>query len=161
MQEQNIKTLVAEGLPALKAGSRIAAESVDDIQNDATDADLKAMLEKGEQQSKTWAERIDRAMEEADASGEGDNPIIRAIGETAAKIRREAPDDQSRDLGIIASGQLALHYWIAAFGTMASYAKRSGLSTTAEEMAQCVDEAKEYDEAHTDLAYQIMGTDAR
>ena len=160
MTQDSIKALVTQGLPALKAGSRIAAESVDDIQNAATNADLKQALEQGEQTSKTWAERIDRAMQEAGASGEGDNPIVRAMGETARKIREQAPDDASRDLGIIASGQLALHYWIAAFGTMASYAKRSGLSATAEQMAQCVDEAKEADEQHTRLAYQIMGAEA-
>lgn len=160
MQEQNIKSLVTQGLPALKAGGRIAAEAVDKIQDDATSPDLKAALKKGEQTAKMWHERIERAMQEAGASGEDDNPIVRAIGETAKKIRDEAPDSQSRDLGIIASGQLALHYWIGAFGTVASYAKRSGLSQTAEQMATCVDEAKEQDEAHTRLAYQIMGADA-
>ena len=72
-------------------------------------------------------------------------------------IRQQAPDDTSRDLGIIANGQLALHYWIAAFGTIRTYAAQIGMEETARAMQACLDEAKEGDTAHTTIAQRIMG----
>ena len=45
------------------------------------------------------------------------SPIIDAIQQVGGKIIHKATGPIARDLGIIASGQLAWHYYIAAFGT--------------------------------------------
>ena len=148
---------MAQGLGALKAGGQIGAKAADDIESDASNAQLKQALNQGSQQAKTWAERIDRALQEVGGSDTNDNPVIEAHYEVAKRIRAEAPDDFSRDLGIIAASQLALHYWIASFGTMRAYAKRADLSQTQQEMAKCLEEAEQADEKMTDLAIQIMG----
>ena len=74
------------------------------------------------------------------------------------KIRGEAQDDYSRDLGIIAAGQLALHYWIASFGTIGNYAAKGGMSQIEQDMKACLREAKEADEQHTAIAEQILST---
>lgn len=62
----------------------------------------------------------------------------------------------ARDLGIVAAGQLALHYWIAAFGTMRAYAEQAGMSAATPAMKSSLDEAKQADEAHNDIAKRIM-----
>ena len=157
MNEDNLRQLLADGLPALKAGGRIAADSADEIKSSASDAELKSLLETGNEKSQEWRARIERAMDEVGASGEGENPIMRAHYDVSKQIREAAPDDQVRDLGIIASGQLVLHYWIAAFGTMAAYAKQLGLEQTKQEMGSSMEEAKQADEQHTQLAERIMG----
>ncbi len=123
MNEENLKQLVASGLPALKAGGRIAATAADEIADSATDSELKSALQTGNETAKEWQSRVEQAMSEVGASGEGENPVLEAHYEVFKKIRDTAPDAQVRDLGIIAASQLALHYWIAAFGTMANYAK--------------------------------------
>ena len=87
-----------------------------------------------------------------------DNPVLEAHFEVSKRIRNHAKSDYARDLGIIAAGQLALHYWIASFGTMHAYAKRAGLSQAAQDMEACVNEAKQADEQHTNLAIHIMET---
>jgi ferritin-like metal-binding protein YciE len=155
--EQQLKTLVQQGLAALKAGSQVAARATDEIQNDARNPQLKQALDQGNDTSKQWAQRIDRALQEAGGGGEQQNPILEAHHEVSKKIRQQAPDDYSRDLGIIASGQLALHYWIAAFGTLRTYAQQAGLSQTQQDMQACLDEAKQADDQHTQIAEQIMG----
>jgi len=142
----------------MKAGSKVAAKATDDILDDATDSELKAKLEQGNQQSKQWASRIDQAWEEAGGKGDEENPILEAHYEVSKKIRGEAKDDYSRDLGIIAAGQLALHYWIAAFGTMANYTKQAGLSQATQAMQTCLSEAKQADEQHTQIADRILHT---
>ena len=160
VSDEDLKGLVAQGLFALKAGGRQAAQATDEIQNAVSNPDLKQTLKRGEETSKEWRERVDRAMDEFDVEGEGDNPVIEAHFEVAQRTREEASTDAVRDLGVIAAGQLALHYWIAAFGTVASYAKQLGKTETAQAMSRSVDEARQADEEHTRLAKQIMGAES-
>ncbi|RZL00447.1 MAG: DUF892 family protein [Hymenobacter sp.] len=158
MANDSLNTLIQQGLAALKEGSKIAAKATDDIQDDATNAQLKAALEQGNQQSKQWATRIEQAFEAAGGKGDEENPILEAHFKVSKKIRGEAKDDYSRDLGIIAAGQLALHYWIASFGTLANYTKQAGLSQAAQDLHACLTEAKQADEQHTALAEQILSS---
>ena len=156
MNEENLKQLVTQGLLALKAGGRVAAAATDEINGSATDPELKAALETGNDTAKQWQARIEQAITEAGASGEGENPILEAHYEVSKRIRDAAPDAQVRDLGIIAAGQLALHYWIAAFGTMKAYASKVGMTQTEQAMGQSADEAKQADEQYTQLAARLM-----
>ena len=157
MADDNLKQLVTQGLAAMKAGSDVAAQATDEISNDAKHPALKAALEEGNRTSKQWAERVDRARQQTGDSAQQDNPILKAHYEVSRRIRQQAPDDTSRDLGIIASGQLALHYWIASFGTMASYTKHLGMEEAARDMKACADEAKQADEKMTGVAEQVLG----
>jgi len=156
MANDNLKTLVSEGLAAMKAGSDIAARATDEIGDDATHPDLKAALDEGNRTSREWADRISRAVQQAGGGDTNDNPVLEAHYEVSRRIRQQAADDMSRDLGIIASGQLAIHYWIAAFGTMASYTKQLGMADVARDMKASADEAKQADEKHTALAERLL-----
>lgn len=155
--EQQLKQLIKDGLSAMKTGSDTAAKATDAISNAAKNPLLKEALKKGNETSKKWAERIDKALQEAGAGEQKPNPVIDGIGQVNQNILNSAPDDYSRDLGIIAGGQLAIHYWIAAFGTMASYTEQAGLSETKQAMKMSADEAKQADEEHTRIAKEIMG----
>ena len=159
MADDDLKQLVGHGLAAMKAGSDVAAKATAEIGEDATHPALKAALEEGNSVSQRWAQRIDGACRQVGEVPQQDNPILEAHYEVSQRIRQHASDDVSRDLGIVASGQLALHYWIAAFGTMASYTKQLGLGEVAGDMMTCTDEAKQADEAHTALAGQLLGQD--
>lgn len=157
MENESLKQLIQQGLAALKAGGQVAAGATDEIQDDARNSNLKALLKQGNQTSQQWAQRIDQALQEAGGGEQQQNPILEAHYEVSRRIRQQAPDDDSRDLGIIANGQLALHYWIAAFGTMRTYAQQAGLTQTAQDMQVSLDEAKQADDQHTQVAMQIMG----
>ena len=156
MDTQALKQLTAQGLGALKSGGEIGARAADEIENDATNPDLKATLKQGSQTAAQWATRIDQALQEAGSGQTQDNPILQAHYEVANRIRAQAPEASSRDLGIIAASQLALHYWIASFGTLRAYAKRAGLPQTEQAMEQSLAEAKQADEQMTDLAIKMM-----
>jgi ferritin-like metal-binding protein YciE len=156
MENQNLKELVKKGFAAMKAGSKVAAEATEEIQSDVKNEELKNALKQGNEQSKVWAQRIERGLEEAGGAEEQENEILKAHFEVSKEIRQQAQDDDTRDLGIIASGQMALHYWIASFGTQASYAEAAGLTNTQQEMQACVDEAKKADEMHTQIAKSII-----
>ncbi|WP_152047670.1 DUF892 family protein [Aureimonas psammosilenae] len=157
MADEAIRNLVSQGLAAMKSGSQIAERATGEIQNDAKHPDLKAALQQGNETSKQWSARIDRAIGEAGDVPQIENQILQAHYDVSKEIRRDAKDDQSRDLGIIAAGQMALHYWIAVFGTMKTYASKVGMTQTAQEMQASVEEAKAADEQHTQLARKILG----
>lgn len=156
MADDNLKELVSQGLSAMKAGSDVAARATDEISNDASHPDLKAALEQGNGTSKKWADQIDRAMEQTGPGQQADNKILEAHYEVSRLIRQQAPDATSRDLGIVAAGQLALHYWIASFGTMASYLGALGMDDAAAAMKTSADEAKQADQQHTELAAKLL-----
>jgi ferritin-like metal-binding protein YciE len=143
MNTEDLKQLIKDGLAAQHAGSKVAAKATDDILDDATDSELKTLLQRGNDTAKQWQQRIEAA-------------IMEAHYEVSKEIREQADTDQVRDLGIITSGQLALHYWIASFGTVAAYAKAAGLTQTAQQLHQCVQEAKQADEQHTALAERLL-----
>jgi len=156
MNTDDLKQLIKDGLSAQHAGSKVAAKATADILDDATDSELKTLLQRGNDTSKQWQQRIEQAIEEVGGVDDQDNEILEAHYEVSKEIRGQADTDQVRDLGIIASGQLALHYWIASFGTVASYAKAAGFTQTAQVLHQSVDEAKQADEQHTNLAERLL-----
>ena len=156
MNTDDLKQLINNGLAAQQAGSKVAAKATADILDDATDSELKTLLQRGNDTAKQWQQRLERAIAEAGGVDDQDNEIMEAHYEVSEEIRSQADTDEVRDLGIIASGQMALHYWIASFGTVASYAKAAGLTQTAQELHQCVQEAKQADEQHTALAQRLL-----
>lgn len=156
MANEQLKTLIKQGLAAMKAGGKVAKEAADDIQNDASNQELKQMLGRGTETSKKWHDRIENALKEVGGIEEQRNEIMEAHYKVSKEIRKQAPDDYSRDLGIIANGQMVLHYWIAVFGTMHAYTKQVGMDQVAEDMKKCTQEAKRADEQHTELAMNIM-----
>ncbi|QJD79069.1 DUF892 family protein [Spirosoma rhododendri] len=156
MENEPLTQLIKQGLGALKAGSQVAEQATSEIQNDVRDAQLTDALKKGNQTSQQWSARIDRALAEVGGSDQQENPVLEAHYEVSKKIRQQATDDISRDLGIIAAGQLALHYWIASFGTLGTYAAAAGLQQTEQDMNASLEEAKQADSEQTSIAQQIL-----
>ncbi len=157
MADQELKLLVAQGLQALQAGSQVAKAATAEIQNDASHPDLKSALQAGNRTAEQWDQRIQKALQEAGGAEDQGNPILDAHYEVSRRIRQKAADTSSRDLGIIAAGQLALHYWIASFGTLRSYASKLGLTDTEQAMQASLEEAKQADQQHTALAEKMLG----
>jgi len=145
-----------QGLTALRAGGEVAKRATGEIQDDASNPDLQAALQAGNKTSEQWAQRIEQALQETGSAEEVGNPVLEALYEVSKKIRQKAPNAMSRDLGIIAAGQLALHYWIAAFSTLGNYAAKLGLSQTEQSMRTSLKEAKQADQQHTALAEKIL-----
>jgi ferritin-like metal-binding protein YciE len=135
----------------------VAKKATSEIQNDASHPELQAALQAGNKMSEQWAQRIAQASGEAGGAEDTGNPVLDARYEVSRKIRQKAPDAMTRDLGIIAAGQLALHYWIASFGTLRNYAAKLGLSQAEQSTRASLEEAKQADQQHTALAEKMLG----
>ncbi len=160
MATDTLKMLVAQGLQAMKAGGQVAMKATAEIENDAKHPELVSALQVGNQTSEQWASRVQSALAEAGGAPDEGNQILEAHYQVSQKIRQSAPDDTSRDLGIIASGQLALHYWIAAFGTMHAYASSLGMQQVEQTMKASLEEAKQADQHMTQIAQKILQASA-
>ncbi len=156
MADQALKNLIQSGLQAAKAGGDVAQKATADIEADASDAGLKSALQAGNATSAQWKQRVEAAIAETGDAQDVGNPVLEAHFQVSRTIRQKASDAMSRDLGIIAAGQLALHYWIATFGTLRTYAAAANLPTTEKNMQQCLDEAKQADHQHTQLAEKML-----
>ncbi len=155
--KQDVTTMLRDAIMAVQAASASGREAASKIEEQAQHAELKQALQEGSRYAETWRERLASAaakMGSGAAAGEG-NPIIDAIQQVGGKIIHTTKEPTARDLGIIASGQLALHYYIAAFGTMAAYAKMLGMEDVAGTIHECLREAKQGDERYTQLAAKL------
>lgn len=157
MAPEQLKQLITFNLAAMKTGSNIAAAATAEIQHDARNPQLKAALDQGIETAQQWAARIDRALAEMGGVAAPVNHAMQAHYEVDKRLRGFATDDAARDLGIIGSGQRALHYWMAFFGTLRTYAAHAGLHQLEQAMQASLDEAKRADEQHTQIAEQLLG----
>ncbi len=156
MSDDNLKKLIGYGLSAMQAGSAIAAKATDEIGNAASHPALKERLERGNHVSKQWAERIDGSLQQLGSGGPQENPILQALYMKTRETIEQASDARSRDLGIVACGQIGLHYWITTFSTAANYAKHLGMEDIARNMKASSDEAKQADEQLTAVAEDLL-----
>ena len=153
----DVKAMLLDAVVAVQAASASGKHATSKIEEQASDPALKTLLQQGSRHAQGWQERLStasRTLGGTQAGAEG-NPIIDAIQQVGGKIIGSTTDPAARDLGIIASGQLALHYYIAAFGTMAAYARMLGMEDVAQSLHACLDEAKQGDEWYTELAGKI------
>ena len=143
MQAELLRHLTQQGIQAVQAACKMGQEATKKVEGMVTAPELKEYLQRGNERTRQWTERLSQVQQTTHGTNEeGDNPIIRAHQEVADRIAEHARDPQERDLGLIASGQLALHYYIAAFGTLASYVDAMGEKEAASLLKQCADEAK-------------------
>lgn len=157
MNKDDLKDLIAQGLRAQKAGTRIGDDAAAEVAGDATDPELKQLLSRGSEQAKAWEGRITEALKRMGVDDAPiENEIVKAHYEVSKKIRAQAKSPQVRDLGIIASGQLVMHYYIAGLGTLATYAETVGEPETSDLVGTMLNEAKGADEAMTALAKKLQ-----
>ena len=157
VNDDALRNLILQGLKAQKSAALLGDDAASEISNDATYPELKEFLQQGTQQAKMWQNKLTSALQQMGAEDSSiDNPIIKAHYEVSKKIRAEADTPAARDLGIIASGQLVMHYYIAGLGTLAAYAKKLGETQVGDTVGGILAEAKGADEQMTELAQKIM-----
>ena len=161
MAKEAMKELFAQGLQALYTAGQQGSQAAAAALEAASAPELKQELQQGSQMAKRHAERLERLLSLAGAPAQGTkNEISEGIQAASKRIMEVANDPQARDAGIIASGQIALHYYIAAFGTLAANAKALGMTEAAGLLHEMVEDSKRQDERYTQLAEQLINKQA-
>jgi len=119
----------------------------------ATSPDLAAAFEDHLEQTKGHVERLERVFAGLDekASGKHCDGIAGIIKE-GSNVADEDYDELTMDACLIAAGQRAEHYEIAAYGSLIAWARSMGHADAVDLLQQTLDEEKAADEKLTSLA---------
>ena len=157
MATDSYKQWYVQGLQALKSADDQGKEAASDTLKVVTASELKQLVETGSKMAEQNAERIASMIKKAGSNSAGiPNKIMEGIRAGNRQVIEAAKDSDVRDASIIAAAQIAMHYYIAAYGTLAATAKQLGMAEDAQTFKQMTDEVKAQDNRFTALAEQMV-----
>jgi len=127
----------------------------------ATNPDLKAAFEQHLEETESQIERLDQVFASLDERPRGKHcEGIAGIVEEGKSIMGEDFDGATMDACLIAAGQRAEHYEMAAYGTLVAWAKAMGHEEATGILQEILDEEKAADEKLTELAEGGINSEA-
>jgi ferritin-like metal-binding protein YciE len=119
----------------------------------ASSPDLRAAFEAHLEETRGQIERLEQVFESLDEKVRGKHcDGIAGIIEEGKAVMEEDFDETTMDACLIAGGQRAEHYEMAAYGTLVAWARTMGHSEAAELLQETLDEEKAADEKLSALA---------
>jgi ferritin-like metal-binding protein YciE len=119
----------------------------------ATAPALREAFETHLEETHGQIERLERVFESIDEKARGKHcDGIAGIIEEGKSIMEEDFDEMTMDACLIAAGQRAEHYEMAAYGTLVAWARAMGHSEAADLLQETLDEEKAADETLSSLA---------
>jgi ferritin-like metal-binding protein YciE len=119
----------------------------------AASPDLRDAFESHLEETQGQIERLEQVFASLDEKVRGKHcDGIAGIIDEGKAIMEEDFDDSTMDACLIAAGQRAEHYEMAAYGTLVAWAKAMGHDEAADLLQQTLDEEKAADEKLTSLA---------
>jgi ferritin-like metal-binding protein YciE len=123
--------------------------------------ELRAALESHLEETRTHVDRLEQAFELLDEKPRGKHCAgIAGIVEEASEMLGEDVEAGALDAGIIAGGQRAEHYEMAAYGSVMAWAKALGHEEIATLLSDTLNEEKAADAKLTALAEGGINEDA-
>jgi ferritin-like metal-binding protein YciE len=119
----------------------------------STSDELREAFESHLEETRGHVERLEQVFASLDEKVRGKHcDGIAGIIEEGKSVMEEEFDEQTMDACLIASGQRAEHYEMAAYGTLVAWATAMGHTEAADLLQQNLDEEKAADEKLTALA---------
>lgn len=119
----------------------------------ATAPELRDAFQSHLEETQGQIQRLEQVFETVDEKVRGKHcEGIAGIIEEGKTIMEEDFDDETMDACLIAAGQRAEHYEMAAYGTLVAWARAMGHEEAAELLQQTLDEEKAADEKLSTLA---------
>ena len=119
----------------------------------ATSPDLRAAFETHREETLGQIERLEEVFASLDEKVSGKHcDGIAGIIEEGKSIMEEEFDDTTMDACLIAAGQRAEHYEMAAYGTLVAWARAMEHADVADLLQQTLEEEKAADEKLSELA---------
>ena len=162
MANDAYKNWYVQGLQALKSATEQGKGDPGETSNAISSPQLKEIMAGSSKVLMQHAQTLDRLLTKAGGTAGGTpNAIMEGIRAGSGHMIQAAKDPAVRDASIIAASQITVHYYIAAYGTLASTAKHLGLDEDAKMLKQMTDEMKVGDERLTDLAKSTVNPQAQ
>src|SRR5258706_9544248 len=123
------------------------------LANAASNPKLREAFETHLEETRSHVERLEQVFETLDEKIRGKHcDGIAGIIEEGKSIMEEDFDDTTMDACLMAAGQRAEHYEMAAYGTLVAWAEAMGHTEVATLLQQTLDEEKAADEKLSNLA---------
>jgi ferritin-like metal-binding protein YciE len=123
--------------------------------------DLRAAFEAHLEETRGQIDRLEQVFESLDEKVRGKHcDGIAGIIEEGKSIMEEDFDEATMDACLIAGGQRAEHYEMAAYGTLVAWARAMGHSEAADLLQETLDEEKATDEKLSSLAESGINQEA-
>ena len=127
----------------------------------ATNPELRTAFETHLEETRNQVERLEQVFASLDEKVRGKHcDGIAGIIEEGKSIMEEEFDDSTMDACLIAAGQRAEHYEMAAYGTLVAWARVMGHDDAADLLQQTLDEEKAADEKLSALAEDGINQEA-
>ena len=156
MAKENYQQFYVEGLQALKTAAdtgRDASEKAAANAGDGSPPEIKGMMEAGAKSFGKQADTLAALLSKAGGSPSSKpNAFMDGIQSGSRQMIEAAKDPDVRLASVIGAAQIATHYFIASYGTLASAAKHLGLTEDAATIKGLLDEMKEGDARFTEFA---------
>jgi ferritin-like metal-binding protein YciE len=127
----------------------------------ATSPQLKTAFETHLEETKGHVDKLERVFESLDERARGKHcDGIEGIIDEGKSIMDEEFDDATMDACLIAAGQRAEHYEMAAYGTLVAWARGMGHDEAAGLLQEILEEEKAADEKLTSIAESGINQEA-
>jgi ferritin-like metal-binding protein YciE len=127
----------------------------------ATSAELRSAFETHLEETRGHVERLEQVFETLEEKVKGKHcDGIAGIIEEGKSIMEEDFDEAAMDACLIAAGQRAEHYEMAAYGTLVAWARAMGHTEAADLLQETLDEEKAADEKLTTIAESGVNQEA-
>ncbi|WP_159712532.1 YciE/YciF ferroxidase family protein [Geminicoccus flavidas] len=161
MNVENFRQMYVAELQELRNVEAQLVKGLQLMAERADHAELKKGFQEHQQETQSQLERLDGMLQAHNAQpGEHVDQSMQGLIRESEKWAGMVPDPDLRDAGLIASAQRIEHYEIAAYGSLATWAKQLGFSNDQATLHAILDEEKRTDEKLTDLAKRIVNPDA-
>jgi ferritin-like metal-binding protein YciE len=119
----------------------------------ASSTELRTAFETHLEETRGHVDRVEQVFESLEEKARGKHcEGMAGIIEEGKSIMQEDFDEAAMDAALIAAGQRAEHYEMAAYGTLVAWARAMGHTEAADLLQQTLDEEKATDEKLTTLA---------
>jgi ferritin-like metal-binding protein YciE len=134
-------------------GEKQLTKALSKLAKAATNRKLREAFETHLEETERQIERLEQVFESLDEKVRGKHcDGIAGIIEEGKAIMEEDFDDETMDACLIAAGQRAEHYEMAAYGTLVAWAQAMGHSAAARLLQQTLNEEKAADKKLSTLA---------
>ncbi|MFN7116382.1 MAG: ferritin-like domain-containing protein [Saprospiraceae bacterium] len=158
----DIRGLLEHELQDLYSAETQIIEALPQMEQAASDAQLKKAFKTHLEQTKKQRDRLEKVAKQMGAETGGHTcKAMQGLVKEGQEVIKMAASDEARDAALIAAAQRVEHYEIAGYGTARHYANMLGESEIADLLAQTLDEEKDTDELLNDLAIQKINKEAQ
>lgn len=158
---KELKDLFEDSLKDIYWAEKALVKALPTMMKNATDAKLKAAIEKHIAETETHVQRLEQCFSALGKKAQAKKcDAMKGLLDEGKSIMQETEPGAVRDVGIIAAAQKVEHYEIATYGTLAAYAKVLKEDECLKNLLATLNEEKKCDESLTKVADTALNTQA-